>query len=122
VDLKAWFRRNPDRAAAWIVIVLGALALLLGWVGASQTAYTAEQIPYLLSGGLLGALLVALGATLLISADLRDEWRKLDRIERRLAGDDPDAPGVDAATAATNGAAPPTGRPRRRPLVAGEAG
>ena len=55
--------------------------LFLGWEGASNTAYTAEQLPYVLSGGIGGALLVALGATLLISADLRDEWHKLDRIE-----------------------------------------
>jgi hypothetical protein len=50
----------------------------------SKSAYPAEQLPFILSGGIGGALMVALGATLLISADLRDEWQKLDRIEKKL--------------------------------------
>jgi hypothetical protein len=85
MDPKQWFRKNPDRVVAWVAIGLGAVVLYLGWDGASSTAYPAEQLPYILSGGIGGSLLVALGATLLISADLRDEWRKLDRIERRLS-------------------------------------
>jgi hypothetical protein len=90
MDPKQWLRKNPDRVGAWVAIALGALVLYLGWDGASDTAYPAEQLPYIISGGIGGALLVALGATLLISADLRDEWRKLDRIERRLTPADAD--------------------------------
>ena len=91
VDWKRWLRANWDRVGAWSCIVIGALLLFAGWHGISRTAYPAEQLPYLISGGIGGALLVALGATLLISADLRDEWRKLDRIERRLAALEPKA-------------------------------
>jgi hypothetical protein len=99
MDAKQWLRKNPDRAGAWLAIILGAVVLFIGWQGASTTEYPAEQLPYILSGGIGGVLLVGVGATLLISADLRDEWRKLDRIERRLAALDevpdeiPDAPG-----------------------------
>jgi hypothetical protein len=85
MDAKQWLRKNPDRVGAWLAIALGAVALFIGWQGASTTEYPAEQLPYILSGGIGGVLLVGIGATLLISADLRDEWRKLDRIERRLA-------------------------------------
>ena len=84
MDLKRWLRSNWDRAGAWLCVGVGAVLLIAGWVGASNTAYPAEQLPYILSGGIGGALFVAMGATLLISADLRDEWRKLDRIEKKL--------------------------------------
>jgi hypothetical protein len=35
--------------------------VLLGWWGASKSAYDFEQIPYLISGGLLGLSLVFIG-------------------------------------------------------------
>lgn len=112
MDPKQWLRKNPDRVGAWVAIVLGALVLYLGWDGASATAYPAEQLPYIISGGIGGALLVALGATLLLSADLRDEWRKLDRIERRLTPveEDPE-PGPAPATAAVAPAPAPAPPP-----------
>jgi hypothetical protein len=84
VDVKRWLRANWDRAAAWFCVVLGVVFLFIGWEGVSKSAYPAEQLPFILSGGIGGALMVALGATLLISADLRDEWQKLDRIEKKL--------------------------------------
>jgi hypothetical protein len=84
MDLKRWLRANWDRAAAWLCVALGVLFLFIGWEGVSNAAYPAQQLPYILSGGVGGALLVAMGATLLISADLRDEWQKLDRIEKKL--------------------------------------
>jgi hypothetical protein len=36
--------------------------VLLGWVGASRTPNLYEQVPYLISGGLLGLALVFLGS------------------------------------------------------------
>jgi hypothetical protein len=60
------------------------VALIVGWLGISGTAYPAEQNPYIISGGLVGVFLLGLGAMLWLSADLRDEWRKLDAIDRHL--------------------------------------
>jgi hypothetical protein len=40
----------------------GAVIVLLGWWGASQTPFVFEQVPYLISGGLFGLSLVFLGA------------------------------------------------------------
>jgi hypothetical protein len=37
-------------------------------------------MPYIASGGLGGIFLLGLGSTLWLSADLRDEWRKLDEL------------------------------------------
>src|SRR5581483_2749023 len=36
------------------------------------------------SGGLGGVFLLGIGATLYMSADMHDEWRKLDRIEAAI--------------------------------------
>jgi len=80
MDLTRWIRAQWDRVAAWALIGLGLVALLVGWLGVSSTGYLAEQIPYLVSAGMLGLFLLGLGATVWISADLRDEWRKLDEV------------------------------------------
>jgi hypothetical protein len=43
---------------------LGVLLVVLGWLGASRTVLVFEQIPYMLSGGLLGVALVFAGGFL----------------------------------------------------------
>lgn len=45
-----------------VIAPLGLLVVLLGYWGASQTPYLFEQVPYLISGGLLGLGLVFLGS------------------------------------------------------------
>ncbi|HEV7863891.1 MAG TPA: hypothetical protein VGR20_14360 [Acidimicrobiia bacterium] len=77
-------REQWDRVAAIAFGIAGALAVVLGWVGASQALYPAKQLPYIVSGGVGGLLLIAAMATAWLSADLRDEWRKLDRVEAEL--------------------------------------
>jgi hypothetical protein len=124
MDLKTWVKKNPDRVGAWIAVVLGGIVLWRGWEGVSTTEFPAEQLPYIISGGIGGALLIALGATLLLSADLRDEWRKLDRIERRLAASEgePALPTADAMPPSPDPSSDDpadTPRPRRRVLTSG---
>lgn len=124
MDVKIWLRAQWDRVLGGVGIGIGLLALLLGYQGVADTPFPAEQLPYIVSGGLLGIALIGIGLTSWLSADLRDEWRKLDRIERLLdrgADDDPVGPtaqptptrasvGVttDAKSAAANGSAPAT--------------
>jgi hypothetical protein len=48
------------------VVVIGAACIGLGWWGASGTANLAEQIPYLISGGLFGVALVVAGTGLVM--------------------------------------------------------
>ena len=49
---------------SWMLVVgglmvpLGLVLVLLGWYGASRTVLVFEQVPYLISGGLLGLALV----------------------------------------------------------------
>lgn len=80
MDLAGWVRAQWDRVAAWLLIAGGLISLLVGWYGVSHTAYVAEQMPYVVSAGLFGLSLMGLGATTWLSADLRDEWRKLDQV------------------------------------------
>jgi hypothetical protein len=84
MELGRWLRLAWDRAAAVGLIVAGAVALVLGWVGVSGEAFPAKQLPYLISGGIAGVFVLGLGALFWLSADLRDEWTKLDRIEDAL--------------------------------------
>jgi hypothetical protein len=44
-----------------LLLPLGIVLVLLGWWGASHTVFVFEQVPYLLSGGVLGLALVIAG-------------------------------------------------------------
>jgi len=57
-------RSHAGRSDMWMLYVggtlmpLGALLIVLGWLGASRTPFVFEQTPYLISGGILGLALV----------------------------------------------------------------
>lgn len=115
-------RTQWDRVGALLALLLGGLALLNGWVGVSGTGLTSEQIPYIVSGGLVGLVLFGIAAVLWLSADLRDEWRmladldehlgsieaQLDPLEPRSAGEGGSAPSTSVELASSEGA--PNGR------------
>src|SRR3954452_15143118 len=60
-------RAAGGRLDSWMLIIggvlmpLGVLLIILGWVGASRTPLPFEQTPYLISGGILGLALVISG-------------------------------------------------------------
>ena len=66
--------RSPRRAilahprlligAAAALMTSGVSAVIIGWIGAAHTTLVPEQIPYLISGGLLGVALSTIGALL----------------------------------------------------------
>jgi hypothetical protein len=89
MDGKSWLRAEWDRVAGFSLIALGALLLVLGYAGVSGSPYVAEALSYIMSGGIGGLFLLGAGATLLISADIHDEWRKLDRVENALSSGEP---------------------------------
>jgi hypothetical protein len=108
MNLGNWMRLAWDRAAAVILIAAGAVALLLGYIGVSGEAFPAKQLPYLISGGITGLFILGVGAVCWLSADMRDEWTKLDRIEgalNRLADTSLTDPDALRRAAATNGTA-----------------
>jgi hypothetical protein len=80
-----------------VLMTLGIAFIVLGWVGASHTPYVFEQIPYMISGGLLGAALAVVGALFYFAfwmtkqvQTTREEASQtratLERIEALLAG------------------------------------
>ena len=83
-SLMAVMRAQWDRLLAVGCVVVGAIVAILGWVGISGTALAYRQLPYLISGGVGGALFVGVGLTVYLSADLQDEWRKLDSLQEDL--------------------------------------
>ena len=64
------------------LIVFGFVCILLGWYGAAHSPYLYQEVPYLISGGLLGVALVIGGGVLVRSAwsmrqveeDRRNAW------------------------------------------------
>ncbi|MDQ2649090.1 MAG: hypothetical protein M3Z03_06015 [Actinomycetota bacterium] len=115
MDVMTWVRNQWDRVGAWVLVALGGLALVLGWVGVTGTPYTFEQIPFVISGGLGGLFLLGVGAMLWISADLRDEWRKLDRL-LELHEERADLTTAEAGTNGHEDTAAAAPRRRRTPL------
>lgn len=84
MDIMTKLRSQLDRTLACLAGLAGAVVLTMGWLGVSGTAYPAEQLPYLISGGIGGLFLLGVSTALWLSADLHDEWRKLDRIEQAI--------------------------------------
>lgn len=66
-------RRPGGSRERWLLTVggvlmpLGAVLVLLGWAGASRTPLVFEQIPYMISGGLLGLAVVFAGGFIYFS-------------------------------------------------------
>ena len=100
----------------WLLLIggllmpLGVLFVLLGWLGAARTPLLVEQIPYLISGGLLGTCMVFAGGfvyfTYWQTVRIRDGRAQhvevvdaLGRIEALLVASAPAAGGRVSSTA-----------------------
>jgi len=72
------------------VLVFGFVAIILGWYGASHSPYLFQEVPYLISGGLLGLALVIAGGVLVrcawslrqIEEDRRNTGAMVRAVER----------------------------------------
>ena len=68
---------------------VGLLTVALGWYGAAHTTIVQYQIPYLISGGMLGAALLVLGGVVVLAGVTERRHREvLDALEQ-LAGAGP---------------------------------
>ena len=82
-EAERWFK-----LAGPVLIPLGALVIVLGWYGAANTTRVFLQIPYLISGGLLGLGLMFVGGFVYFARwlnDLLDESRGQAAEARTLA-------------------------------------
>ena len=91
MDFFRWVRTQWDRAAAIGLVIVGLISMALGYFGVADAPLPTEQLPYLSSDGLFSIFVLGIAATLWLSADLRDEWRKLDDIHRELRAQHDDA-------------------------------
>ncbi|HEX9775684.1 MAG TPA: hypothetical protein VGB83_08915 [Actinomycetota bacterium] len=83
--------------AAIGVAVAGIVSIALGWYGAAHTNIITEQIPYLISGGLLGLGLLVVAAVLAGQAGQEHEARALRKEIAAALGGRAHAPSADAA-------------------------
>ena len=91
MDILTFLRAQWDRVLAWALMGLGGVVLAISYQGVRHTPFVADQLSYLASGGLGGLWLVGVGGSLLIAANLSDEWRKLDEVKiliQRVLDDD----------------------------------
>ena len=96
----------------WILVGVGAVLLLVGYLGVSREALPGKQIPYLVSGGIGGVFLAVIGAYVLGIQALRTDSGRLDRVERMVEElheallRRPDAPDLTRGSGAAAGARP----------------
>ena len=77
--------RRWRAVVAWILMAAGGLAILVGWYQVRDLPEVFLQMPYLISGGVGGAVLVGLGAALLITQDFRDDKQRLSALETKIS-------------------------------------
>jgi hypothetical protein len=98
--------------AGGVLMPLGVLLVVVGWYGAAHTTRLFEEIPYLISGGMLGIVVACIGAACYFGywltrlvALARQIVEGLGRVEQRLAAlAPPDAAATDALVATKGGA------------------
>jgi hypothetical protein len=87
--------RKVMQTVGMLTMAFGFFCIVLGWYGASHSPYLFQEVPYLISGGLLGvALVIGGGVTVRCAWSLRQVEedrrnalaivRSIDRLERIL--------------------------------------
>lgn len=105
-DWKVIARSNWRSLAALLLLILGVVFVMLGWYGAANTNIITEQIPYLISGGLLGLGLIIVAGFVSSFSVLEQENRELRREIARALATARTTEAAPAGLAAIAGAAP----------------
>ena len=77
--------RDPRLVLALVAGIAGAVAVFIGYFGVSGTLDPAQQLPYLVSGGVGGLFLLGLAATLLFSTDFSATRNELRQLREEIA-------------------------------------
>jgi len=77
--IAAFIRANIRLVLAALFLIAGVVLVILGWYGAANTNILTEQIPYFISGGLLGMALIIVAGVVGSSAALERENREMRR-------------------------------------------
>jgi hypothetical protein len=76
-----------DRVAGFTLAAVGGVLVVAGGLAAQGAPTTIDSLSYIATAGLIGLFCLGLGVGLFLSADLHDEWHKLDRIEAAIRGE-----------------------------------
>ena len=86
--MRNWARTSPVSVGVLLVVV-GFIALFLAWNGAAGKDFVQGQLPYLISGGLVGIAFVGCGLTVInVQARRADQTELLHRLEAMLENRD----------------------------------
>lgn len=86
--MRNWARTSPVSVGV-LLVVAGFIALFLAWNGAAGKDFVQGQLPYLISGGLVGIALVGCGLTVInVQARRADQTELLNRLESILENRD----------------------------------
>jgi hypothetical protein len=77
-------RAEWERTLAWTLAVGATVLLFVGYRNLAASPFAAEEVAHLITGGIGALVLLVASVGLLLTADLRDEADKLDRIDARL--------------------------------------
>src|SRR5258706_16305401 len=85
-ELRRGWRAKVTRPIAGIALAaLGVVFIIGGYLGVAHEALVAKQLPYLVSGGIGGMVLVAVGAFLLGTDDVRRQLERVEHLETMVA-------------------------------------
>lgn len=77
---------HQRQLVAGAFVVAGFIAIFIGWFGTSGTRDVWQEIPYLVSGGILGAALVAIGVVVYLSYEHMADREYVEHLIERLEG------------------------------------
>jgi hypothetical protein len=80
----AWVGKATRPVVGWVLVGVGGLMIVLGYLGVANEVLVAKQLPYLVSGGILGVAVVAVGVMFLGTEEIRQDSGRLDRLERMV--------------------------------------
>jgi hypothetical protein len=77
-------KRDRRELAAAGFVILGAIVIVVGWVGVSQSNEVYEQMPYLMSGGVGGLACILVGLGLYIVQSRAKDQARMDELNEHL--------------------------------------
>lgn len=80
-----WISRATRPRLGWLLTGLGALAIIIGYLGLSRRVLVAEQLPYLISGGIGGMAMIVIGGVLVATEDVRRDQDRIAALEDDVA-------------------------------------
>jgi hypothetical protein len=72
------------RLIGWVCVGVGIVVMVVGYAGVSGTSLVAKQLPYVISGGVFGVALIAVGAALVGRRESRHGSDRLAQVEAAM--------------------------------------